>query len=93
MFNGALHHGAPVVVVDNTNTRRWEYDFYLRMGRIFKYAVVVVEIQCSSPDIAKRFAQRVALVRTHDGSRHARYTKSWALVLRDVSRSPADALA
>ena len=60
MFLGALHGARRVVVVDNTHTRKWEYDFYARMARIFQYRVAVVAIHCTPPaeDTAAKFAAR-----------------------------------
>ena len=43
-FLEALMMGHPIVVVDNTNTRRWEYENYERAARIAGYDVEIIEI-------------------------------------------------
>lgn len=43
-FSGALHDKAPLVVVDNTNTQLWEYEWYLELASDFGYQVSVVTV-------------------------------------------------
>jgi predicted kinase len=40
----AMTRGEPHVVVDNTNTRKWEYSLYQAMSDIFGYKVVIIDL-------------------------------------------------
>lgn len=45
-FLDAMLEGTKCIIVDNTNTKRWEYANYDKIGRIAGYAVHVVEFAC-----------------------------------------------
>jgi len=57
-FITALADKAPCIVVDNTHTRRWEYDNYLHLACLQGYETKVVEIVCQHRTMAKVFAYR-----------------------------------
>jgi predicted kinase len=40
----AMKKNTPLVVVDNTNSRRWEYKVYAQFAETYKYNVVIYEI-------------------------------------------------
>ena len=46
------------VVVDNTNTQRWEYANYVKLARLFGYTVAIVEMECDCVSRAKEYAAR-----------------------------------
>lgn len=54
----AINHMAPHIVVDNTSSRRWEYNNYLKLAQMHGYEVKVVEITCQHLTMAKVFARR-----------------------------------
>jgi len=59
-FEEALRSRAPLVVVDNTHTRRDEYAYFRRRATSAGFAVAVVEIACSSENEAKACGERSA---------------------------------
>lgn len=53
-----MAEGQPLVVIDNTNTRHWEYKLYERMGGLFGYSVEVREVGGRSYDDVRFYAKR-----------------------------------
>lgn len=54
----AMSSGAPVVVIDNTNVRHWEYLIYQRMGDVFGYQQEVLPVGGRSYDDVREYAAR-----------------------------------
>jgi predicted kinase len=46
------------VIVDNTNTRRWEYEQYIIAAELAKYEVEIHELPCLDLETLRRFARR-----------------------------------
>lgn len=46
----AMSQGIPGIVVDNTNTKKWEMEAYHKLAAHYKYKVVVVEVPYTSVD-------------------------------------------
>jgi predicted kinase len=40
----ALSSNEALVIIDNTNSRYWEYEFYLALARVFGYDSVVIDL-------------------------------------------------
>jgi predicted kinase len=57
-FEDSLREGAPLVIVDNTNSRAAEYDFYRRRAKQEGYAVGVLEMGCAGVSEASGFWKR-----------------------------------
>jgi predicted kinase len=51
-FTNSLRHGVSPIVVDNTNTKTWEYSRYVQQAKKFGYAVEIVEMPIISPELA-----------------------------------------
>jgi predicted kinase len=51
-FKSALDSGEPAVIVDNTHTRKWEYEKYVDAAREAGYRVEIVEIPHIDPELA-----------------------------------------
>jgi predicted kinase len=56
-FN-AMAEGRPLVVIDNTNSRKWEYALYEAMGKRFGYVVEVRTIGGQSVEDVRTYAER-----------------------------------
>ena len=50
--------GEPLVVIDNTHTRHWEYKIYKRMGQVFGYSVEVHHVGGLSYEDVRKYAER-----------------------------------
>jgi len=57
-FLDGLSHGARCVVVDNTNTTKWEYEHYLKVARLAGWPSMVVQMACKTREEVKRIAGR-----------------------------------
>jgi len=57
-FLDALLAGYPLIVVDNTNIRRWEYTNYDRAARLAGYEVEIVEVRVDTFDDVRVCASR-----------------------------------
>jgi len=51
-FVNALSHGVKLVIVDNTNTQRWEYSNYVKIAKLAGAAVRIEELACPSEQAA-----------------------------------------
>jgi predicted kinase len=49
-FVKALQDNAPVVVVDNTNIKKWEYNNYIETAKLAGYNVEIVEVVPKTPE-------------------------------------------
>ena len=54
----AMAAGKPLVIIDNTNTRHWEYYIYQRMGDHFGYEIEVRCIGGTSMEDVRKYAAR-----------------------------------
>lgn len=54
----AMAKGEPLVVIDNTNSRRWEFRLYEKMGKTFGYTVEIRTIGGQSYDDVRQYARR-----------------------------------
>ncbi|KAK7076085.1 hypothetical protein SK128_006482 [Halocaridina rubra] len=43
----AAQNNIPVIVIDNTNVRHWEYQIYLQISREYQYVALIIE--CKTP--------------------------------------------
>lgn len=50
-FKAALQNGQPVIAVDNTNVRIWEFENYIETAEDYGYEVKVLRIE-ADPDVA-----------------------------------------
>ncbi|EOD18074.1 hypothetical protein EMIHUDRAFT_447930, partial [Emiliania huxleyi CCMP1516] len=57
-FDAALAGGVPLVVVDNTHSRRGEYDYYRAAAKERGYRLAVLELRCASTAEARSFHAR-----------------------------------
>jgi predicted kinase len=48
------------VIVDNTNTRRWEYEQYILAAELARYDVEIHEIVCTDLETLRKFHRRNA---------------------------------
>ena len=62
----AIKDGVEVVIVDNTNTQRWEYRVYERLALLCGYKSYVFEITCPSVSTRQEFQRRC----THHVTEH-----------------------
>lgn len=47
----------PIIVVDNTNTKKWEYSDYVQKAKYFGYSVIIDSLfdgKCTTNQLAKR---------------------------------------
>jgi len=58
-FESALKVGKPLVVVDNTNTRKWEMERYVEAAKAAGYDVDVVRLVCDPAVAAARNVHQV----------------------------------
>lgn len=61
---GAMALDVPHIIIDNTNTQKWEYEKYIRMANDFGYEVVIVDCgagSCSFEELAERNVHRVPI--------------------------------
>lgn len=58
-FKKALKEGRPLVVVDNTNTQRWEMEPYVKMARKAGYKLRVVRLKTPTDVAAMRNVHNV----------------------------------
>lgn len=57
-FLALLQLGEPTIIVDNTNTQRWEWKNYETAAQLKDYSVQFVELPCIGLDDVERFAAR-----------------------------------
>lgn len=57
-FVDALQDKKPVIVVDNTNVSKWEYENYEKIARLAGYEVEIYEMHCKSDSTAGKCADR-----------------------------------
>lgn len=59
-FCRSLHEGAPIVICDNTNVKRWHFERYVHAAKQSGYLVVFVVMSHPRPEVAaKRSIHRV----------------------------------
>lgn len=46
------------VIVDNTNTRRWEYETFVLVAEIAKYEIEIHELLCTDLETLRKFHRR-----------------------------------
>lgn len=51
-FRKSCEQGIPIVICDNTNTRKWEWQFYENIAKKNGYIVTFVEMPHPEPEIA-----------------------------------------
>jgi len=54
----AMFNGVDIVIIDNTNTQKWEYAIYEEMAKIFDYVVEYKTIGGLSNEDCERYAKR-----------------------------------
>jgi predicted kinase len=54
----AMARGAELVIIDNTNTQKWEYMLYEAMAEIFGYEVEIVIVGGHNPEDVALYAER-----------------------------------
>lgn len=54
----AMELGVETVVIDNTNTQKWEYQSYLDMAKIFKYDIKIIKVGQLDESNLKVYANR-----------------------------------
>lgn len=59
--------GCPTIIIDNTNTQKWEYALYLDMAAAFGYKANIVEVGDRQPSSIETYAKR----NIHGVPRHA----------------------
>ena len=57
-FITAVNENNEIIVLDNTNSKKWEYQIYERIARICGYSVHVVEIACKDEETIAKFIKR-----------------------------------
>jgi predicted kinase len=58
-FRAALKNAQPLIVVDNTHTQLWEFEYYIDLSKKYNYRVVVVRIDADPKKAAKRNVHKV----------------------------------
>lgn len=59
-FECALSQGVPLVLVDNTNSQAWEYQYYKRQAKRRGYQLAVLELGCDGEQHARQLCARSA---------------------------------
>ena len=54
----ALMSRKKLIVIDNTNSRLWEYRLYLYLSEVLGYRCHILEIPCPTASVAERFCSR-----------------------------------
>ena len=54
MFCNSLNEGIPIVICDNTNTKRWEFERYVHAATQADYFVAFVLLPHSEPELASQ---------------------------------------
>lgn len=57
-FITAVNENTEIIVLDNTNSKKWEYQIYERIAKICGYSVYVIEIACKDEDTIAKFIKR-----------------------------------
>lgn len=57
-FLKAIKECVPNIVVDNTGSRRWEYENYITLAKMHNYDVKIVEMMCPDKDWLRIFIER-----------------------------------
>lgn len=57
-FIAAVQKCPQVIAVDNTNSRLWEYQLFVKLARILGFPVKIVEVTCHGASVMKAFAVR-----------------------------------
>ena len=58
----AMHSGAERIVIDNTNSQKWEYGVYVAAGVAMGYVISIVDLfdgGCSDEELAERCTHSV----------------------------------
>jgi predicted kinase len=56
-FLKAIRNNIPTIIVDNTNTQKWEYQYYLNLADQYDYDVEIIDLfdgGLSDEELAKR---------------------------------------
>ena len=51
-FRNNLNNGVPVIILDNTNTRRWHFERYVEAAESTGYLVALVVLPHPAPEVA-----------------------------------------
>lgn len=54
----AMQRNVPLIIVDNTNTQRWEYELYLELAKLAGYEAEVREIEVRDRGLLKLIDRR-----------------------------------
>lgn len=57
-FGKALNKGVELIIVDNTNTKHWEYEHYVWLAKQFNYLVTIETIGSFEPEMVAKYAER-----------------------------------
>lgn len=57
---GALRNEIPIVVIDNTHSRLWEYENFIELAKLAGYEFEIREIACQDKETLKWFFERQA---------------------------------
>ena len=57
-FIEAIDNNVETIIVDNTNSKKWEYQIYERIAKLCGYSTYVVEIACKDEDTIGKFINR-----------------------------------
>jgi len=57
-FINAVNEGAEIIVLDNTNSRKWEYQIFERIAKVCGYSTHIIEIACKDEGTVKKFIDR-----------------------------------
>ena len=57
-FINAINEGAEIIILDNTNSRKWEYQIFERIAKVCGYSSHIIEIACKGEGTVKKFIDR-----------------------------------
>jgi predicted kinase len=57
-YLSALQQRAQLIIIDNTNSQRWEYQNFLKLAEMFNYSAIIVEMNCANESVASVFNAR-----------------------------------
>lgn len=57
-FMEALSNKVKLIIIDNTNSKKWEYQVYKRIAKICGYSTQVFEISCKDDETFAKFIER-----------------------------------
>jgi len=58
-FTQAINRGEPLIIVDNTNTRKWEYEKYVKSAKSAGYEVVIDSLKDGGVSCEELFKRNV----------------------------------